>query len=864
MMTASEIRQAFLDFFKDKGHEIVRSAPVFPKDDPTLLFTNAGMNQFKDVFLETGTRPYSRAVDTQKCIRVSGKHNDLEEVGVDTYHHTLFEMLGNWSFGDYYKKEAIIWAWELLTGVFGLPKDRLWATVHHSDDEAMGLWKEMTDINPEHVLKFGDKDNFWMMGETGPCGPCSELHIDLTENGCTPEDVNADRPDVIELWNLVFIQYNRQQDGTDVELPAKHVDTGLGMERLTAVLQGKSSNYDTDIFMPLLDALSEICGRPYEGENQIAMRVIVDHVRALSFAIADGALPSNAGRGYVLRRLLRRAARFGRTLDLEEPFIYRIVATLVREMGDVFPELVERLDHIERVIKGEEESFGKTLHRGLELFENVAGKLKESASAVFPGDEAFKLYDTYGFPSDLTELMAREIGISVDMATFDQLMNEQKERARAAGKAKLADGAEEEWQVVREGEHSDFTGYESLTEICNICEARKSGDLFHVVLNRTPFYAESGGQIGDQGTLTADGFTAKVVDTLKEGDRFVHLVDSLPEDMSVELKANVDTERRLNTMRNHTATHLMHAALHATVGEHAKQAGSMVSPERLRFDFTHCEGVTPEQIEEIERQVNQKIREDIEVQTQVRSFDEARAAGAMALFGEKYGDTVRMVTVGDYSLELCGGTHLKSTGQAGHFKILSEGSIASGVRRIEAVTGDLSAEILQQEQRILSQVKAHFPSARLEDVPSQIESLIDEKKSLEKELKKLKSEAASSGLGSLVEAAQDVNGVKVIASKIETDNPDDLKDACNSLREQLDSGVCVLAAAIGDKVSMVAVVTDDLVKTVQAGRVVCAVAKIVGGGGGGKPHMAQAGGKDPSKLDEALEAVPGIVQEMMG
>ncbi len=864
MMTASEIRQTFLDFFKDKGHETVRSAPVFPQDDPTLFFTNAGMNQFKDVFLDTGTRSYLRAVDTQKCIRVSGKHNDLEEVGVDTYHHTFFEMLGNWSFGDYYKKEAILWAWKLLTGVFGLPKDRLWATVHHSDDEAMELWKEVTDINPEHVLKFGDKDNFWMMGETGPCGPCSELHIDLTENGCTPEDVNADRPDVIELWNLVFIQYNRQQDGTDVELPAKHVDTGLGLERLTAVLQGKSSNYDTDIFVPLLDTLSEICGRPYEGDSEVAMRVIVDHVRALSFAIADGALPSNEGRGYVLRRLLRRAARFGRTLDLDEPFIYRIVATLVREMGDSFPELAERQNHIERVIKGEEEGFGRTLHRGIAIFESVAGKLKESASTVFPGDEAFKLSDTCGFPSDLTELMAREIGMTVDMETFDKLMNEQKERARAASKAKLAEGAGEEWQVVREGEHSDFTGYESLTEICNITEARKSGDQFHVILNRTPFYAESGGQIGDQGTLTADSFAANVIDTLKEGDRFIHVVDGLPDDLSVELKASVDTERRLNTMRNHTATHLMHAALHATVGEHAKQAGSMVSPERLRFDFTHFESVSPEQIEEIGRLVNQRIRQDLEVRTETTSFDDARAAGAMALFGEKYGDTVRMVLIGDHSLELCGGTHLKSTGQVGHFKILSEGSIASGVRRIEAVTGDVSAEILQQEQRILGQVKSFFPSAKFEDIPGQIESLLEEKKSLDKELKKLKSEAASAGLGSLVDSAQDVNGVKVIATKIEADNPGDLKEVGDSLRQQLGSGVGVLGATIGGKVSMVAVVTDDLVKTVQAGKVVGAVAKIVGGGGGGRPHMAQAGGKDPSKLDAALQAVPEIVREMMG
>ena len=865
-MTSAEIRQGFMDFFKEKGHEIVRSAPVFPQDDPTLLFTNAGMNQFKDVFLNTGTRAYTRAVDTQKCIRVSGKHNDLEEVGLDTYHHTFFEMLGNWSFGDYYKREAIQWAWELLTERWGLPKDRLWATVHHTDDEALELWKEVTDIDPEKVLKFGDKDNFWEMGETGPCGPCSEIHIDITPDGCSPEDVNAGRADVIELWNLVFIQYNRQADGSTEELPAKHVDTGMGLERVTAVIQGRDSNYDTDLFMPLIHALEAISDRKYEGEDQVPMRVIVDHIRTLSFAIADGALPSNEGRGYVLRRILRRGARFGRKLGLEEPFIYRLVPTLVEMMGEVFPELVERSEHVARVIRGEEESFGRTLSRGIELFDAVVQRLQAEGASTFPGQDAFKLYDTYGFPLDLTELMAREAGLEVDGERFEALMNEQQVRAREAGKARLAAGEGEEWQTVREGEHSAFAGYESFHELSRICQVRRDGDQFQVVLDRTPFYAESGGQVGDTGILRTDGFSTRVCATFREGGRIIHVVEALPDDLTGEMEAAVDAERRLGIMRNHTATHLLHAALRSTVGDHARQAGSLVAPDRLRFDFTHFEGVKPAELEIIERKVNEKVRENLAVRTETTDFDTAKAKGATALFGEKYGDTVRMVSIADHSRELCGGTHLSSTGQVGYLRILSEGSIASGVRRIEATTGEPSAELLLQEHRVISELRSMFPSAQLENLADQVRKVIEERKSLEKDLKKARTQGAGLNFKSLADSAVEVEGAKVVSTKVDVENADELKGMGDSLRAQLGRGVGVLGAVIGGKVSLIAVVTDDLVKEkkIQAGKLVGEVARMVGGGGGGRPHMAQAGGKDPGKLDDALAAVPEMVKSALG
>ncbi|MBI2192869.1 MAG: alanine--tRNA ligase [Planctomycetes bacterium] len=864
-MTSAEVRQSFLDFFRQRGHEIVPSAPVIPQDDPTLLFTNAGMNQFKDVFLCQGTRPYRRVADTQKCIRVSGKHNDLEEVGRDTYHHTFFEMLGNWSFGDYYKREAIGWAWELLTGVWGLPKRRLWATVHHTDEEASKLWREVTDIDPGHILRFGDKENFWEMGETGPCGPCSEIHIDLTAGGCDPEWVNAGRADVIELWNLVFIQYDRKADRVLAELPAKHVDTGMGMERVTAVLQSKPSNYDTDLFIPVLEAIAVITGRTYRDPYQVPMRVVADHLRALSFAIADGAIPSNEGRGYVLRRLLRRAARYGRQLGMEQPFLYQLVPTLAKVMGPSFPELVERGPHIQRVVHSEEESFGRTLSRGLELFEQVTGRLRGSSSRIFPGVEAFRLFDTFGFPADLTELMAREVGLEVEMKEFQALMEEQRRRSQLAGKLRLAEGETSEWQIIREGEHSLFTGYQSLRESARVCQVRRQGELFQVVLDRTPFYAESGGQVGDRGVLRFGDVQSAVLDTRKEGDGILHVVERLPDDLSCEVEALVEADLRLNTARHHTATHLLHAALHRVVGEHARQAGSLVAPDRLRFDFTHFEAVRPEELERIEAMVNEAVRGDLAVETEVTRYDEARAKGAMALFGEKYGDRVRMVTIGEFSRELCGGTHLRSTGQIGYFRIVSEGSVASGVRRIEALAGEASAALIRQEQRVLDDLRRVFPSTPIEKIPGQVQALLEDRKALERHLRKLQAEEAASGIGDLVQSAKELDGLKVVAARVEARDGEEMKSLGDALRAQLGRGVGVLGAVIGEKVSLIAVVTDDLVreKKLQAGRLVAEVAKMVGGGGGGRPHMALAGGKEADKLEEALAAVPRLVRNML-
>jgi alanyl-tRNA synthetase len=592
------------------------------------------------------------------------------------------------------------------------------------------------------------------------------------------------------------------------------------------------------------------------------MRVIVDHVRTLSFAIADGALPSNEGRGYVLRRILRRAARFGRKLGLEEPFIHTLVPTLTGMMGAVFPELAERKEHVQRVIRSEEESFGRTLNRGIELFDDAVQRLKAEGAKRFPGDDAFKLYDTYGFPIDLTQLMAREAGLEVDNGRFEALMEEQRERARIAGKARLAGSEGEQWQVIRDGEHSLFTGYESLRETSHICQVRRHEDLFQVVLDRTPFYAESGGQIGDTGVLQSGSFRTNVRDTVKEGDRIIHIVEQLPDDLTAEIEAVVDDARRLNIMRNHTSTHLLHAALRSTVGDHARQAGSFVSPDRLRFDFTHFEAVKPEELETIERKVNAKIRENLPVRTELTTFDAARARGAMALFGEKYGDTVRLVSIVGHSNELCGGTHLKSTGQAGYFRIVSEGSIASGVRRIEAVTGETCAELLQEEHRILSELRSMFSLAKVGDLVGQVQKLLEERKSLEKELKRARTEGASADIRGLVDSAAEVNGVRIVAARVQAHSADELKGLGDTLRKQLGRGVGVLGAVIEGKVSIIAVVTDDLVeeKKVQAGKIVGQVAKIVGGGGGGRPHMAQAGGKDPSKLDDALAAVPDIVK----
>ncbi|MGB2869651.1 MAG: alanine--tRNA ligase [Bacteroidota bacterium] len=930
-MTSSEIRNSFLKFFQEHGHTIVPSSPVVPYDDPTLLFANAGMNQFKDVFLGSGKRNYSRAADTQKCIRVSGKHNDLEEVGRDTYHHTFFEMLGNWSFGDYYKKEAIQWAWELLTKVWGLPKNRLWATVYNADGEAEKLWKSVTDIDPSHVLRFGEKENFWEMGETGPCGPCSEIHMDRTPNGtATANLVNAGLPEVMEIWNLVFIQYNRDSSGKLTPLPAKHVDTGMGFERICAVLQNKDSNYDTDVFTPLINKISEVTRKPYDGrldgsigktqvETDTAMRVIADHIRTLTFAIADGATPSNEGRGYVLRRILRRAARFGRNLGMHEPFLYALVPTLVETMGHMFPEIRTQHEHVEKVLKGEEEGFNLTLDRGLEIFESVAREIGHSKT--FPGDDAFRLYDTFGFPLDLTELMAAERGMKVDVGRFTELMEEQRERSRESGKSAGLPGI---IKFMRRDTHkspTEFVGYdapESESSVQTLADG-------YVVLDKTPFYGESGGQVGDTGVLLAKDRILHVLDTQKDGDVIGHKIAEESPDPGVLVTARIDKKRRDSIMRNHTATHLVHAALRKILGTHVHQAGSLVAPDHLRFDFAHFSKVNDGELAEIEALVNEKIDEDLKlVHHRNIPYDDAKKMGALMFFGDKYGDRVNVVDFGPFSKEFCGGTHVKSTKEIGYFKFRSEGSVASGVRRIEAVTAEYALEFLKMQDRtIVERIEYAFeqydqathmmaelfalsetpPSLShdtlgklrqaleiLKDSPKLAEKadkelnsffdkqtsrartvedivlrLADIRKNIEKELSKSRVKSQSTSMDGLVQSGIPVNGFKLVSSKVTAASTDELKSLGDALRARLGSGVGLLAAVIDEKVSLVCVVTDDLVssKKVEAGKIVGAVAKLVGGGGGGRPHMATAGGKDVAKLDEAIAKTKSIVESFL-
>lgn len=870
MKTASDIREEFQAFFETKQHARVPSAPVVPQDDPTLLFTNAGMNQFKDVFLGTGKRPYTRAVDTQKCLRVSGKHNDLEEVGFSPSHHTFFEMLGNWSFGDYFKEEAISWAWELITDVWKLPKDRLWATVFggdaqdglEADEEAERLWRDVTDIPDNRVLRLGKTDNFWEMGDTGPCGPCSEMHYYIGDDPeGQPEDPDLDGPDYVEIWNLVFIQFNRSADGTLQSLPDKHVDTGMGFERICSILQGVKTNYDTDLFMPIIGAISEFTKQPYNAENQVPMRVIADHIRTLAFTVADGALPSNEGRGYVLRRILRRAARFGRKLGMQEPFIYQLTQTVIDVMGGAFPELVDKKDHIERVIRSEEEGFGKTLDRGLEIFEEV------SLNGQISGEDAFRLYDTYGFPIDLTQLMAAEKGITVDEAGFQVAMKAQQTRSREAGKKTFASQ-----EVMQEGflpdKHSEFVGYETLEAKSKIVAWQPADDeAIDVYLDVTPFYAESGGQVGDKGMIVAEGVEFDVHNTFRQGEAIVHRgklvsgeTDAL-RDMAVDAK--VDASARIGAARNHTATHLMHEAMRQILGEHVHQAGSLVAPDRLRFDFTHFEAVTSDQLQQIENIVNNVVRDDLAVDISYADLEKAKEMGAMMLFTEKYGDVVRMVRVGDYSLELCGGTHTNSTGQVGLFQITQETGTAAGVRRIEAVTGTTAEERVRSQRGILTQLENQL-SATVNELPEKVTQLLDRTKVLERELQALRREQAGSEMDELVGGAQDVSGIRVVAAEVEPSDMDEFRDMADGLRDALGSGVGVIGANLAGKASVIAVVTDDLIsRGVQAGNVVKAVAQLVGGGGGGRPHMAQAGGKFPEKISEALAQVPDIVRAQL-
>jgi alanyl-tRNA synthetase len=938
-MTSRDIRQSFLDFFKSKGHTIVPSAPVIPHGDPTLLFTNAGMNQFKEIFLGTGKRDYTRAADTQKCIRVSGKHNDLEEVGRDTYHHTLFEMLGNWSFGDYYKKEAIEWAWELLTGVWKMPKDRLWVTVYTTDDEAAALWERF--IDPSHILRFAEKDNFWEMGETGPCGPCSEIHIDLTQRGDAPAAmVNAGSPELIEIWNLVFIQYNREADGTLKELPAKHVDTGMGFERVCAVMESMKSNfkvfpsnYDSDVFTPLITKISALTQKKYKAghsDTDVAIRVIADHIRALTFAIGDGASPSNEGRGYVLRRILRRAARWGRKLDMREPFMYALVQTLVDTMGDVFPEIIANQRHIERVIKSEEESFNQTLDRGLEIFEQAITGLKQSK--IFPGEIAFKLYDTFGFPLDLTQLLCSEQGMTVDATTFSKLMEVQRERSRDSKLHGSGDINEQEIiaqqskeaarQLKAEQFEKDFQfiGYEQTEHSSAILNVEKN----LLILNSTPFYAESGGQIGDSGEIIVNGRSYPVLDTQKSGKVHVHILADAPPGDSIhhEAAAKVDHLRRLAIMRNHTATHLMHSALRQVLGTHVHQAGSLVAREHLRFDFAHFSKVTEQEIAEIENIVNEKIRESISLQHHRNiPFDEAKKMGALMFFGDKYGERVNVVQFGEFSKEFCGGTHVKNTQEIGFFKIRTEASSASGVRRVEAVTHEHARDFLNVQNKtyrerieyaydLIDAIQSFHDAlgssspfsneealgldtnlrkleaipeipqtimaeelnnafsdqlARFQALENYILGLSERKRTIEKEHAKAAVQSASGGLDDLIRSAQSVNGFIVVSSTISAHDMDALKSLGDTLRLKIGSGVGLLAAVIDEKVALVCVVSDDLIKTknLQAGKIVGAVAKSLNGGGGGKPHLATAGGKDVAKMNDVVKNFPAVIQSMV-
>lgn len=860
-MTSREIRDKFLEFFKSKEHRIVQSAPVVPFDDPTLLFTNAGMNQFKDVFLGKGQRDYNRAADTQKCIRVSGKHNDLEEVGHDTYHHTFFEMLGNWSFGDYYKEEAIEWAWELLTEVWKLPKERLWATVYRTDDEAMEIWKSKTDIAPSHILKFDEKDNFWEMGDTGPCGPCSEIHINLSDDLENASLVNAGSAECIEIWNLVFIQYFRDETGKLTELPAKHVDTGMGFERVCAVLQNKKSNYDSDVFMPLINEIAALSGKKYEGEkNQIAMRVIADHIRTLTFAIADGAVPGNEGRGYVLRRILRRAARYGRNIGLTEPYLYKLVDILVKSMSYVFPEIEQNKNNVIKIIKAEEESFNATLDRGIEHFEVIARKTVAEKSQIVSGADVFKLYDTYGFPVDLTAVMAKEQNLAIDEAGFNSLMNEQKERARKSTKDKIS-GAYSSDEIIDTLNldltvPTEFLGYDTLAAQARIYSVDESEGKLFVIFERSPFYVESGGQVSDTGYIIKDEQKVNITDVIKKNGVVIHVTEnnSVPLKVGEIVDVYVDSERRWDIMRNHSVTHFMHKALRSVLGEHVKQSGSYVGPDRLRFDFAHFSKLTTSEIAKIEKIVNEKIRENLNL-THHRNidFEQAKEMGALMFFGDKYGDKVNVVQFGEFTKEFCGGTHVTNSAQIGMFKILSESSIASGVRRIEAVTGaGVEKFIHQQESEIAA---AHHKIAELND----------ERKKLEKQISELQLKDKLGGIDAITSTPAEVGGIMVFKGKVDAVDMNELKSMGDELRNKMKSGVGMLIAAFEEKVGIVCVVSDDLIKDKKllAGKVVGEVAKMVDGGGGGKPHLATAGGKDISKIDDAVSGFEKIVEKML-
>ncbi len=865
-MNSKEIRKAFLDFFTEKGHTIVNSAPMVVKNDPTLMFTNAGMNQFKDWFLGNEPAKWKRIADTQKCLRVSGKHNDLEEVGHDTYHHTMFEMLGNWSFGNYFKKEAIDWAWEFLHKRMGIPADRMYATVFEGsagdklgkDNEAYKFWK--LHLPEDRIIDGNKKDNFWEMGDTGPCGPCSEIHVDIRDDKERTKIpgiqlINKDHPQVIEIWNLVFIQFNRKADGSLQELPAKHVDTGMGFERLCMVLQGKKSNYDTDVFQTTISKIGELCGKKY-GDNEkesIAMRVIADHLRAIAFAIADGQLPSNNKAGYVIRRILRRAVRYGYTfLGLKEAFIYKLVEVLKNQMGDAFPELAAQQELIEKVTKEEEESFLRTLETGIRLLDDIVVKAKNENKSEINGKDAFTLYDTFGFPLDLTELICKEKGMTVDQAGFAVEMEAQKNRSRNAAAQETDD-----WVELYPIESVEFLGYEHLEATVKIARYRKvvqkKKEFYHLVFNKTPFYGESGGQVGDTGYIEADGKKTSIVDTQRENNLIIHIARELPPRLESEFKAVVNSPKRKQIANNHTATHLLDHALREVLGTHVEQKGSLVQADYLRFDFSHFQKVTREELDLVQKRVNEMIRENISKEEKRNiPIDQAKEMGAIALFGEKYGNTVRVIKFGN-SVELCGGTHVPATGQIGLFIITSESAISAGVRRIEAITGEKAEVFVKKQMEELAELRSVLNNTQ--NLVKSVEDLIAENSKLQKQIEVFERKAAAGIKEELKNKVSVVNGINVIAEKISLDSAQAIKDLAFQLKGEINNLFLVLGAEIAGKPSLSVMISETLVKGkgLHAGQIVREAAKEMQGGGGGQPFYATAGGKNMAGIQAAID-----------
>ena len=876
MITGNQVRKSFLDFFARQGHTVVRSSSLVPDKDPTLLFTNAGMVQFKNVFLGQERLPYVRAASAQKCLRISGKHNDLEAVGRDTYHHTFFEMLGNWSFGDYYKAEAIDWAWQLLTKEWDLPTDKLYATVYLDDDEAEKLWYKISGLPAERVSRFGAKENFWEMGETGPCGPCSEIHLDRGPAACDKHAlpghecrVNGDCARYIELWNLVFIQYNRKENRELEELPSKHVDTGMGLERITAVLQNVLSNYDIDSMRALTATTERLTGKKYgvDPTADISFRVIDDHARAVSFLITDGVMPSNEGRGYVLRRLLRRAARHGRLIGLEQPFVHEVAKTVSDVMGDAYPELRAEEQRIREVIRTEEERFRETLEKGLGLLEEATAKLKARKELVLSGEVAFRLYDTFGFPLDLTEDILRSESMSVDQAGFEKRMHEQRTRGR---EARESTSMESQIQLDRE---VCFIGYDRLEGESSILAIYANGagrneavegDEIEILTAETPFYGESGGQIGDRGTITTTrGDIIEVIDTHHPTPQLTSHRSRVKKgrvQVGDKVQLAVDPTHRQKTKLNHSATHILHSVLRRELGQHVRQAGSLVTPERLRFDFNHSGAIADEQLALIETRVNRHIREDAGVSIEEVSYDEAIRRGALAFFGDKYGDRVRVVKIGDFSTELCGGTHVRASGEIGIFKLHSEGGIAAGVRRVEAFTGQGALDLIHNYEQRLKEI-GNLVRGSADDAVDKVKKLLERQRELEKEVEKLRSQFEKDQIPELLAKQSSVNGTKVLISQVEGVDAKQLRDVADQLREKLGAAVIVLASAGEANVNLVASVAKELTRQYHAGNIIKELAAMVGGGGGGRPDFAQAGGKEPAKLGEALKRAEELIRQ---